>query len=405
MATALVLAAIALALASSEAWSRVRLRRTEPQPAPRLAGFAALAWTGLAAAIWTQPSELGFLLFVVALPLHLLALLARFARHHRRRGRPASWRRLCFGNALLVALPLAMLLLGGELWFRFGRDTTDSIGYTKVARRWLERHYRFNTATFRDDLEYAPAIAAGKRRISFVGDSFTAGHGIADVQHRFANRLRALHPAWEVHVLAHNGADTRSETALLELLGNNGYQLDEVVLVYCLNDVQDLLPNWSAVLDAAAKNAAQRPALFDSSWLLDTIYYRVAIQTVPGIGDYFAFLGEAYRGEPWLEQQRRLQALRQTVERHGGRLTVVTWPFLQRLGDDYPQAAAHAALGEFWQREGVPHLDLLPTLRDELPARLVVNAADAHPNEYASALAAAAIDRWLTPLLDARPRR
>ncbi|MCU0863019.1 MAG: GDSL-type esterase/lipase family protein [Planctomycetes bacterium] len=405
MATAVVLGALAMALLGCEVWSRVRMRRDQPRPQPLRAALALLALLGLGAALWTQPSENGFLAVVLVLPLQLLVVLARFFRHHRRRGRPASWRRLLFGNALLMALTFALLLLGGELWFRFGRDTTDSIGYTKVAQRWLQRHYRFNTATFRDDVEYAPAIAAGKRRISFVGDSFTAGHGIERVQDRFAGRLRARQPEWEVHVLAHNGADTVSETKLLELLGSNGYQFDEVVLVYCLNDVQDLLPHWTATLAAAASTAAQRPALFDSSWLLDTIYYRVAIQTLPGIGDYFSFLGEAYRGEPWQQQQQRLQALQQVVERHGGRLTVVTWPFLQRLGADYPQAAAHTALAEFWQRQGVPHLDLLPLLRDERPATLVVNAADAHPNAHASELAAAAIERWLGPLLAARPRR
>ena len=406
MATAIVLAAIAIAVLACEAWSRARMRREQPRPQPLLALVALLTSAGAGLALWTQPTENGFLAFVLVLPLQLLVVLARFFRHHRRRGRPASWRRLVFGNGLLVALTFALLLLGGELWFRFGRDTTDSIGYTKVAQRWLQRHYRFNTATFRDDIEYAPAIATGKRRISFVGDSFTAGHGIERVQDRFADRLRAQHPEWEVHVLAHNGADTVSETRLLELLGSNGYQFDEVVLVYCLNDAQDLLPQWTATMAAAAARAAEgRPALFDSSWLLDTVYHRLAIQSLPGIGDYFSFLAEAYRGEPWQQLRGRLQALQQVVERHGGRLSVVTWPFLQRLGADYPQAAAHAALAAHWQQVGVPHLDLLDVLRDEPPHRLVVNAVDPHPNEFASELAAAAIDRWLQPLLAARPRR
>jgi hypothetical protein len=51
---------------------------------------------------------------------------------------------------------------------------------------------------------------------------------------------------------------------------------------------------------------------------------------------------------------------------------------------------------------GVPHLDLLTIYRDLPPAQLTVNRHDPHPNEYANALAAKAIDKFLVEQMAAR---
>ncbi|HEB53072.1 MAG TPA: SGNH/GDSL hydrolase family protein [bacterium] len=389
-------------------WMRVRLRVPSAAGSPRrktpwLSSTTLLACLLAVWALLTIPSEDGFLLAVLATPIQLILLAVAFFRYNRWRGKPVPWHRLVFGNLLVLTVPLPSALAAGELWYRFVHDTTDSIGYTKVARRWLTRHYRFNNVGYRDDVDYDLGTIRADHRITFVGDSFTAGHGIVDVNARTANLLRRDNPSWEVHVLAKNGRDTAAEIKDLKLAAALGYAFDEVVLVYCLNDVMDLLPHWQETLAAAAKEAEGRLALFDSSYLLDTLYYRVVIAQLPGVGDYFSFIGEAYRGELWQRQQERLQTLAQLVERSGGRLSVVTWPFLHGIGPDYAHADIHRRLDEFWRSQGIAHLDLLPLLREHRPEELVVNAADAHPNERASKLAAAAIQPWLRRII-AMPR-
>ena len=400
----LQLGALGGALVAVNVWAHRRLavpsQRDDPrQRAPVLAVLAVLALVAFGYTLVTIASEDGFLLAAILLPVQLVWLMPRFFRYNRWRGRPVSWRRLLFGNLLVLLVPLSLALLLGELWFRFVRDTTDSIGYTKVARRWHERHYSFNNFDYRDNVDYVLDRVGGSHRVSFVGDSFTAGHGIADVDQRVGNRIRRRHPQWEVHVLARDGHDTEAETSDLKLATAHGYVVDEVVLMYCLNDVMDLLPEWQRIADDAADRANDRLPLFDSSYLLDTVYYRLVIARVPGIGDYFSFVGEAYRGERWQQQRARLRSFRAVVEAAGGRLSVVTWPFLNAVGPDYPHAHIHERLNEFWQGEGVQHLDLLPHLRGHSAAELVVNSADAHPNEFASELAVTAIDPWLAAIV------
>ena len=402
----LQLGAVLLAAVLVPVWARRRFAVPTRSARPWLGVTALVAVSVAAWLVLTVASEDGFLVAVLLLPVVLLLVALRFFRWNAQAGRPVPAGRLVFGNLLVLAVPVTLAFAAGELWFRFVRDTTDSIGYTKVARRWLERHYRFNKTGFRDDIDYELRPADGSRRVSFVGDSFTAGHGIADVGRRCANLLRGRHPDWEVHVLAQNGNDTQQEVELLRLVTGHGYVLDEVVLVYCLNDVMALLPDGQATMQAAGRQAEGRLKVFDSSYLLDTLYYRLAIARLPGVGDYFSFIGEAYRGQPWEHQQARLRALRAVVEQAGGRLSVVTWPFLHALGPDYAHAWIHAQLAAFWQDQGVAQLDLLPYLRGHAPAELVVNSADAHPNERASELAAAAIEPWLLGVLNTpKPKR
>lgn len=133
-----------------------------------------------------------FLVFLLAPPLagELILLLFLF-RHWRSRGRIAGWRRILLINLLSCFLLAGLAGLGGELYYRYIYDTTDSLAYTKVSRQWVERYCILNQGGFRDNVDYPLERAVGSRRISFLGDSFTAGHGIKSVEDRFPNLVRA----------------------------------------------------------------------------------------------------------------------------------------------------------------------------------------------------------------------
>ena len=79
------------------------------------------------------------------------------------------------------------------------------------------------------------------------------------------------------------------------------------------------------------------------------------------VREYFPSVATAYQGSTWYAQTRRLRQIANAVTSRGGRLAVVTFPFLHNLGPEYPFRDAHRSLAEFWRGEGVPHLDLLGT--------------------------------------------
>ena len=340
--------------------------------------------------------KLTLILFLVAPPiageLLLLFLLFRFTRSSATK---LGWRGIIFVNLFSIFLLAVLCFAGGELYYRFVYDTTDSVAYTKVSQQWGKRYIVVNSAGFRDNVQYALPIAPGKRRVSFLGDSFTAGHGVKSVEDRFPNLLRAKHPEWEVHVLARVGWDTGKELQELEAYQKSGYQFDTVVLVYCLNDVADMFPEWMRALQDLQADAQRGGWLRQHSFFLDILYHRRMAASNPYVKNYYDFVKQGYQGEKWEVQKQRLRALQQLVESNGGKFAVVMFPFLQSVGKDNGYEPIHKELNRFWNEINVPHCDLLPTFAGVPSEKLIVNAYDPHPNEFANSLAAKAIEAFL----------
>ena len=334
------------------------------------------------------------LLLIVLLLGGLLFTTRVFFRQMLPRMRHQPRIALVSGNLLILFCLIAIVVFAGEVHFRFFYDSTDSFGLCKTTQRWFERHFQRNHAGFRDSLHYLPTVEPGKRRITFVGDSFTAGHGIADVEERFANRVRALRPQLEVHVLAECGWDTQMELKLITFVPQSGYETDVVVLVYCLNDIADVIPEWQTVL--ARIYEAPDPGFFVKySYFLNTLHSRYRAANEPQIADYYGLVREAYQGDTWQQQQEHLQAFRDQVLSRNAKLLVVTFPFLHALGTNYAYRSVHDELSKFWAQQNVPNLDLLDVFSDYKAGDVVLSPRDAHPNKLAHGLAAAAIASFL----------
>jgi hypothetical protein len=340
---------------------------------------------------------LSFVLFLLV-PCACGVGLLLFARRVKARPGPPGWGTLVLGNALVLLLLLSVSFVAGEAYFRFFYDTTDSLDCTRVCQRWANRYWWVNSWQCRDDIKYALQIQPGKHRVTFLCDSFTTGHGIKNLQDRFANRIRRAHPDWEIHLLARNGFDTGNEIVGLKEVLSRHYQLQDVVLVYCLNDVADMQPEYSKLMAQIGADIARAGWLRRNSYFADFVYCRYRAWRDPNLRGYYGFVREAYRGPLWERQKERLKYLRDLVQSRGGRLSVVTFPFLQDLGPAYPWQFVHDELGQLWHSLGVPHLDLLPTCEHLPPSRLTVNRFDAHPNEFANQLAAQQIDPFLFSL-------
>lgn len=336
-----------------------------------------------------------FILFIfLILPPILFVSTRLYIQRVKDEGRLKKVRPLLIGNALVFSFLLSIGVLAGEIHFRFFFDGTDSFALCKTTKRWFERHFKSNKTGFRDSVNYLPMVETGKRRITFVGDSFTAGHGIPDVEDRFANRVRALRPEHEVHVLAMCGWDTGKEIELIEFIPTSGYEEDIVVLAYCLNDISDITPEWSKILKRIYDEP--KPGFFvKNSFFLNTMNARLQMAREPEIVNYYSFIQKAYSGSIWEKQQTRLKEFQDAVTSAGGTLIVVTFPFLHDLGDDYKYGKVHKQLDIFWATQNVPHLDLLEVFADETPSQVILSPRDVHPNVRAHAIAAEAIAKFV----------
>jgi tetratricopeptide (TPR) repeat protein len=335
-------------------------------------------------------------LFFASWPVACGGILFVCARYFKRAAARWARLRLAAGNALVLLFLGTVAFLGGEIYYRFVYDTTDSFDYTKASVRWKGRYIHVNAQLVRDNIDYQLHIPGGKRRISFVGDSFTAGHGVKDVNDRFANRIRVANPQWDVQVMADPGMDTGEEFDMLKRIVKRGCELDQVVLVYCLNDIADIMPEWKAIVGRIYRDSLRQNWLVRHSYVADILSYRLKARWDADVRNYYDFVLAGYRGPLWEKQKSRLKMLRDLVEANGGHLLVVTFPFLHRpLDEGYEYRFVHQQLGECWRALNLPHLDLLSVYQGLPTGKLVVNRFDAHPNELAHKLAADAIQKFL----------
>ena len=297
--------------------------------------------------------------------------------------------RLLAVNAVLLVLLFGALFAGFEIYCRYFDDTTDSFSLTRASVRWFKRYYHTNAAGFRDTFDYPLKKQPGIKRITFIGDSFTAGHGIKNPDDRFANLIRKkLGAEWEVHVLAQNGWDLGQEINLLHEAIGKGYELDQVILVYTLNDISDIVPEWQEIVKRIYADTDHLPFWVRHSYFMNSLYFRWRARKNPDISNYYHFVQKAYEGDLWEKQKNRLKNFTEEVTAHGGKSFVVIFPFLHPMPKGYEYASVHKNLGQFLREINVPYLDLLTVYKDFLPWNLTVNRHDAHPNEWAHRLAA-----------------
>lgn len=330
-------------------------------------------------------------LIIPFLLIGLIFLMHRFkdAFSDRKTFRLIAW------NLLLTAFLGFLVLAIGETYYRFYYDTTDSFALSKSSTRWFKRHYKLNNLSARDNIDYQLKIQKGKRRITIVGDSFTTGHGIKDVDDRFGNILRTQFPNLEVHIMAANGLNSFDELNLLKKLDSDRYEFDIVLLAYCLNDVDYLLNQSQKIYDRIYAFSENLNYLQRESYFINTVSFRWFASNDPNFMSYSNFVMEAYKGGKWQQQKSQLSQLKNFIVQRSNYFGVINFPFLQVEKEEYAYREVHQLLKQFWTDENVPQLDLLDAYDDLLGTELTVNKYDAHPNKFAHRLAADALAKFI----------
>jgi lysophospholipase L1-like esterase len=325
--------------------------------------------------------------------------IVQFLRLRRRWGKTAP-HRVKWANAGLSLWMLLASLTVVELYFAIVYDESDSYNMSLVSQHWFRRHVATNEVGFRDSRPFTQRVPEGKRRICFVGDSFTFGHGIKNVADRFSDRigarLEAARPGrFLVSNISETGINAMQVAKVARYFAEHGYRLDVVVYVVCLNDIEGNSPADDA--DYYDRLALQSPRffLFRHSYFLNMLYFRIQQASLPQVRNYYAELAESYQSAHWNGMHDKLDELHEFCTDRNIDLRIAIFPFLHNLGPEYPFDAAHKRIADYCRETGLPCLDLKPTMLPHVREGLTVNHFDAHPNERAHALAAEAMEREL----------
>src|SRR5712691_7550287 len=318
------------------------------------------------------------------------------------RGKPSRIRWIHAGLSVWMSLAV---LTSFELYFALIYDASDSFNMTNVSKKWFALHVEPQQKVlslteqegirYRVDRAFPESLRPDQKHIVFFGDSFTFAQGVNDVKDRFSNRVRDFlerqtNGRVVVSNLADAGTDLRWVQRLVELLLKKGHKIDTAVYVMCLNDIETYHERHDKYYEELSKHSP-RFFLFRDTYFFNWVYFRLRQFTVASVREYYSFVKDYYRGQPWRLMREDLDEVHRMCRSHGTDFRIVVFPFLHNLGPEYPFREVHRLIVEHCQSRGIAVLDLEPWLSPSASKGLTVNRFDAHPNELAHRLAAEAM--------------
>ena len=257
-----------------------------------------------------------------------------------------------------------------------------------------------NALGFRDE-EFPVAKPAGELRVLAIGDSFTFAQGCRaeDGWTEVLEDLLAAHHGRPVQVMNAGftgGGSWPQEYAPWVIAHALAFEPDLVVYGMCLNDMDRRVPMlaWQRIWDS--------PKEFGEPWL----------------GGVSAVLNHVQRGRqqraliasrprdigalievdpaPWRANMAAIRAMQQHLGAADVPFTIAVFPMLSLLGEEYPYASLHRAVGSFCADTGIDVVDLYPAFAGRDDRSLWVHPFDQHPNPTAQRLFAEGIFAHLT---------
>ncbi len=313
------------------------------------------------------PGIISILLAIWAV-IALLAWQKRFGRLRR-----------VMGGLLISYTTVLLLLAAGELYFRY-LYAESGWSFTLAFRNWEDRYLIRNSLGFRDR-EWTPDDYAGKQTVLVLGDSFSVGWGVENVEERYSNVLgQMLGDDYAVINIAIGGSTTRQE---LDILRRYPLQNPDIVLwQYYLNDIDDaalsINERWYPTLPTDTPQW-----IYGESYLANFLYWRlVPVFTPVDASDGLTYWQWSYRtydnSTIWAIHEQEINDLINYVDGMGARLIVVIFPNLQ------DPVGSIAYVDRVAQAIAATGHDEILTLYGDVAAlgseNVIVSRRDAHPN-------------------------
>lgn len=270
-----------------------------------------------------------------------------------------------------------------------------------LAEAWMERlEYRMfvkiNSKGLRDqEIDYAKP--AGKKRILFIGDSFTYGTGVTP-EESFVKRMETLNRG---NIEAINGGAPSTATMRQVLfLREEGlrYHPDLVVLCFFQNDVQDNLdqqPPSEAGMKLPKKPFVNR-AVNKINFLLEkTLYGRSAIFAAISFTKRNYLLPYTISKAEFNVTKVSLDQMDSLTRANQIPLAVVYLPRREELTKPLSPALIPSILGAYFKEKGIPYLNLYEKFQGREDRSKIYFPYDTHFTSYGHQVVAEEIQEFL----------
>ncbi|MBI4451962.1 SGNH/GDSL hydrolase family protein [Candidatus Woesearchaeota archaeon] len=295
---------------------------------------------------------------------------------------------------LLLAVILALILLT-ELSLRFMLPEefkrTLPAGALKASQK-----IELNDEGYRD-LNHQ-LMKRNVYRIAVLGDSFTFGTGIENMESTYPKILQTKLNAkartikYGVFNFGKEGVDTEYEIKILQQYALK-YNPDIIIVGYVLNDFRD----------AASQNKRNFYLFWADKYIerksyLYSLIKKSGVNLLESIGvikSYQKAIAESFYSDKNKEINRAyILEMDKIAKNNNATLVVVAIPFIYNL-DDYPFSHAHEFLKDTAAQNRILYLDTLPQLSKFNESDIVVSRYDWHPNEMGHKIIAESIYNYM----------
>ena len=330
-------------------------------------------------------------------------------------------------NIVLSGTVFFILFLGAEIFFLHFSES-NAIGDRWSNKLWDKQYMNHRTsfrytdskgnnqcAYFREPI---PAADKKKKKIWFIGDSFTYGFGLEQTSQTFpAVTEQLLNGKIQSINLGDGGAATWSEKEILYSFAQKQGQMPEVVVwQYFGNDIdtKDEGP------DIYEKEMAQsrwvnlgRHFFRNKSFLLDYIYWQYFTGNERGtVNTYIDFLNKMYKTDSLIMNGRvmkdslgyitpyrqHLEPLKEAVayyKSRGVKFLVIIFPFLWKDGPENAENLYAHRLEQDMKKDTTDVINLTPLVKDIPVEKRVVNSHDLHPSVLVDQIVADTIAKYI----------
>jgi hypothetical protein len=284
----------------------------------------------------------------------------------------------------LVLFSFLIFGLLAETVFMFIPQSQGNTQFGVGTHVWTIFYARdINEKSYRDE-NLAGRINNGKKRVFFLGDSFTYGNGINNPENRFTNIIaKEISPkGYEIFNLGKGNSDTRDE--FLRLMQFQ-YKPDVLVLQYYFNDID---PTAHRFEKAEPKKTGPTEIFFmtavgisQTSFFLNFIAVNLAKFTTPfQSGDFKKKMAGAYHDKKILAGHLNdMQAIINYCSLNKTKLYVLLIPDMREPG--FTERDCYPAITSYLNEKGIDCISIYNEIKDKTTPERVVSQVDAHANE------------------------
>jgi hypothetical protein len=238
-------------------------------------------------------------------------------------------------NISLISFSTISFVALIEIIFMF-ISLSHGSGEAYSGKIWGNKYWNpINQLGFRDE-----EPKKGKNTVFFVGDSFTAGWGVKNIEDRFGETMSRELKKKDISIneinLGRYGADTRLEYHIFKkFIDKSQIKPDHLVLQFFVNDMDKFFPKNKTCVQEVTQLPIWKKTIIEGSYLanyISSIYPSSSAKPLSKECEYTEILKKVFENDSlWHKEENQLDHFKNYCIEHNIKMTLVFFPFMEDL--------------------------------------------------------------------------